>query len=173
METHPRAKPGARSKRNSEWQASRLGLISPVPLGSNPGLATPAVGYANWQSGQVENLASAGSTPAPTTNYESANGWDAGPTGRRLVCTQEIGVRFPGAPLHATTNKRKVAEYGSSGRFAKPCDRASGHVGSTPIPSAVTDPEVVEGPGCEPGRKRFESARSPCLASVMDGTTIF
>ena len=51
----------------SEWQASRLGLISPVPLGSNPGLATPIVGYANWQSGQVESLASAGSTPAPTT----------------------------------------------------------------------------------------------------------
>ena len=25
--------------------------------------------------------------------------WDAGLTGRRLACTQVIGVRFPGAPL--------------------------------------------------------------------------
>ena len=60
-----------RKQHVSEWQASRLGFISPVPLGSNPGLATSTVGYANWQSGQVESLASAGSTPAPTTERGS------------------------------------------------------------------------------------------------------
>jgi hypothetical protein len=44
----PGQSPGLEAKHISEWQASRLGLISPVPLGSNPGLATErllAVGY--------------------------------------------------------------------------------------------------------------------------------
>lgn len=30
----------------------------------------------------------------------------------------------------------KVAGYGLPGRFAKPCDWATGHVGSNPMPSA-------------------------------------
>ncbi len=43
--------------------------------------------------------------------------------------------------------------------------------GSTPWASAVTDPEVVEGPGCEPGFRRFESARSPSRSPSLERTT--
>ena len=78
------------------------------------------------------------------------NNWGVGPTGRRLACTQEIGVRLPDAPLTGSWSNgttlarhasrvllemwrvqfpvspliRKVAGYGSPGRFAKPCDFA-------------------------------------------------
>jgi hypothetical protein len=38
--------------------------------------------------------------------------WGVGPTGRRLVCTQEIGVRLPDAPLdkraHGPTGRRQL-----------------------------------------------------------------
>ena len=65
----------------------------------------------------------------------------AGPTGRRLVCTQVTNagvgarVRFPGGPLKRV-RLWKVAGYGLPGRFAKPCDPERGHEGSTPLPSA-------------------------------------
>src|SRR5687768_13561714 len=84
--------------------------------------------------------------------------WAARPTGRCLACNQEIGVRFPGrsternglmvqrddAALAWRKSEfdsrwvhciRKVAGYGSPGRFAKPRD-SQGHMGSTPMPSA-------------------------------------
>lgn len=84
---------------------------------------------------------------------------DAGLTGRRLVCTQVIGVRFPGAPLtgswsngktppwhggnrgsiprDSTNNIWKVAGYGLPGRTANACHH-KGDKGSNPLPSAHT-----------------------------------
>ncbi len=62
-----------------------------------------------------------GSIPSGTTG-EAPHGlrpsprWAAGPTGRRLVCTQEIGVRFPG---RSTGSIRGTTE-GSRIRLAGP-----------------------------------------------------
>lgn len=50
--------------------------------------------YASWQSGEVENLVCAGSTPASVTQN-----WAARLTGRHLACNQKTGVRFLGGPL--------------------------------------------------------------------------
>ena len=57
-----------------------------------------------------------------------------GPTGRRQLGRLEIRASFPVGPL-----LRKVAGYGSPGRFAKPCGAARCRVGSNPMPSAVLE----------------------------------
>lgn len=54
-----------------------------------------------------------GSTPTPLTVT-----WARGPTGRRQPGVLAMPVRLRPGPL-----KRKVAGYGSPGRFAKPCGR--------------------------------------------------
>ena len=49
------------------------------------------------------------------------NKWGVGPTGRRLVCTQEIGVRLPDAPLdkraHGPTGRRQLGRLEIRVRF--------------------------------------------------------
>lgn len=49
---------------------------------------------------------------------DGATSWAAGPTGRRLACNQEIGVRFPGRSIFVDC-PWKVAGYGLPDRFAK------------------------------------------------------
>mgnify|MGYP006966906378 CR=1 FL=1 len=47
--------------------------------------------------------------------------WGAGPMGRRLACTQAIGVRFPGAPLGNRTSKLPDENYS----LQRPASRAA------------------------------------------------
>jgi hypothetical protein len=168
------------------------GPHKPGPSGATPEPAIRTTRYANWQSGEVESLVFVGSTPTLVTidrvvqrqrrlvDFQESmvqlhprslalTRWGVGPTGRRLACNQEIGVRLPDAPLagscsNGTTLARqaspvlsetpwvqfpvgpltwKAAGYGSPGRFAKPCGAAKRRVGSTPTPSARAEQDKL------------------------------
>ena len=65
--------------------------------------------------------------------------WAAGPTGRHLVCTQVIGVRFPGGPLEKEIDYgRQPDTVGRAGLLNRAPRK--GHVGSNPMPSACSHP---------------------------------